>query len=71
MSGYVIEFNRTLELFLEFYCERNAVDINEAIARACAILKVAEDAKDRNEVLALFKVKQGQDPIFVEQISGY
>lgn len=66
------QINLSLEVqgFLISYCDSNECSLDDAISTALKLLKVADDAKYRNEQLALIK-KDKEIYIVKEVIDGY
>lgn len=52
------------------YCDKNEKSLDDAISTALKLLKVADDAKYRNEQLALIR-KNKEIDVVTEVINGY
>jgi transcriptional regulator of met regulon len=69
-SSFHITLSAEVQGFLISYCDKNKKSLDDAISIALKILKVADDAKYRNETLALIK-KNEESEVVTEIINGY
>jgi hypothetical protein len=69
-DSFQLDVSPEVHGFLISYCGKNNKSLNDAISTALKLLKVADDAKYRNEKLALLK-DDSNNIIVTEIINGY
>ncbi|MGV0958525.1 MAG: hypothetical protein ACOYB1_01720 [Limnohabitans sp.] len=68
-DSFQLNLSPEVQGFLISYCSKNNKSLNEAISTALKLLKIADDAKYRNEQLALIKLDTNNK--VTEIINGY
>lgn len=69
-NSFQLDLSPEVHGFLISYCGKNNRTLNDAISTALKLLKVADDAKYRNEKLALIKENLNNE-IVTEIINGH
>ena len=70
MSAYTIEIPDSILKDLKTFAECNKISVPEAMARAFALVAIANTASEQHHTLAVIHEEEGQKPEVIGKITG-
>ena len=71
VSTYKIEIPESIVEDLKIFAKRNNnIPLKQALARAFALVSIANTASEQHHTLAVIHKEQGKDPVVVGEITG-